>query len=638
MRQQKKTSPLVAENSFGAWRTMLWLIIFGATLFFWPACLDRYLAPRFFFLSAAILISIFWLWKDLNKQNAGRWKAFDLLLLGWYGMNLASISWSLSWSEGIFYAQKTLLLFGVYWLLRKALLHNEVSVRIALARITLALTVLICLILLVQVGIAATKNGLDNETLYDFASGVFGNKSLAGEFLCLLLVLNGLFVANSEKLAEKRLVLWVIFGVLLTLILVLQVRTALLATIIGGTVYLLARSVFEPGFRRIFVRRILPLGFFALSILMAVLAWKGQISTIGTRLNPMNYLESDTANERRFVWYKTDQLNKDHFWLGVGNGSWKFWLPSKDISGGYRLAESNIVFTRAHNDYLEIRAEMGIVGVVWYCALFGIAFLAAILAFRQNQVKGHPELNHDILLGSVGLIGYCIIQYFDFPRERIEFQVVLGVFFAILSHKSGNFWSISSPKLETFVRLLLIAGLTLNLVIGGSRIQGEIHNVRLMEAQSKSDWRRVTEEATKAENLFYEYTDAAIPLAWHEGVAWFQLGNFEKSATALERAYRLNPWSFQVINNYASALVKLKRFPEAILLFEKALSINPRYDEGKFNLSFVYMQMNDLTRSGEWLAKVDTIKAPGNEADREKNRKTLKRLREFQKVLEGMKK
>ena len=637
MRQQKKTSTLVAENGFGAWRTMLWLVVFGATLFFWPACLDRYLAPRFFFLSAAILASILWLWKDLKNQTAGRWQVFDMLLLGWYGMNLVSITWSLSWSEGIFYAQKTLLLFGVYWLLRKALHSNESSVRRELARITLAYTILLCCILIVQVGLAAAKNGLDNETLYDFASGVFGNKSLAAEFLCLLLVFNGLFVAKAEKLAHKRLVLWVIFGVLLLLILVLQVRTALLATMIGGIVYLLVRCVFEPGFRRIFVRRILPLGFFALSTLMAVLAWKGQISTIGTRLNPMNYLESDTANERRFVWYKTDQLNEDHFWLGVGNGSWKFWLPSKDISGGYRLAESNIVFTRAHNDYLEIRAEMGIVGVVWFCAMFGVAFLAAIWAFRQNRAKDQATLNHDILLASVGLIGYCVIQYFDFPRERIEFQVVLGVFFAIISHRSRNFWSFSAPKLETFVKYLLITGMALNLVVGGSRIQGEIHNVRLMEAQSKRDWRRVAEEATNAENLFYEYTDAAIPLAWHEGVAWFQLGDFEKSATTLERAYRLNPWSFQVINNYASALVKLKRYSEAIPLYEKALSINPRYDEGKFNLSLVYMQMNDLTRSEEWLSKVDTIKAPGNEIDRDKNRKTLKRLKEFKKVLDGKK-
>jgi tetratricopeptide (TPR) repeat protein len=108
----------------------------------------------------------------------------------------------------------------------------------------------------------------------------------------------------------------------------------------------------------------------------------------------------------------------------------------------------------------------------------------------------------------------------------------------------------------------------------------------------------------------------------------------EKAVTAFERAYQLNPWSFQVINNYATGLVNLKRYQEAIPLFEKALRINPQYDEGKFNLSFVYYQMADYPQAESWLARVDTIPNPSTAADREKNRITLNRLREFQKALQ----
>jgi tetratricopeptide (TPR) repeat protein len=162
---------------------------------------------------------------------------------------------------------------------------------------------------------------------------------------------------------------------------------------------------------------------------------------------------------------------------------------------------------------------------------------------------------------------------------------------------------------------------------------GEVHNVRLLDAQEQGNWSKLASESILAENRFYEYTDAAIPIAWHEGVAWFQLGQFDKARIAFDRAYHLNPWSFQVINNYASTLVKLNRYQESLPLFEKALSINPRYDEGKFNLSFVYYQMGDYTRSGEWLTRVDTIARPSNPEDREKNRNTLKRLEEFTKVL-----
>ena len=638
MPSQKKALSSPTSDGFGAWRAILWFLLLGGSLFFWPACLDPYLSPRFFFLSVALLVSILWLWKDLGEQISGRWHFFDLLLLGWYGLNLVSVAWSLSWSEGIFYAQKTLLLFGVYWLIRQAFLRDEQMVRKTLGQITLWITAIVCAILIFQIGEAFSKNGLNNETLYDYTSGVFGNKSLAAEFLFFLLVFNGIFVAPTEKMLRNKGLMAAIFGLILVLMLVLQVRTALMATGVGVGAYCLLRAFLERGFRKIFLQKILPAGMLVFGLLLGLLAWKGQGNLMVERLNPLNYLESATANERRFVWYKTDLLNADHYWLGVGNGAWKFWMPSKNIEGGYRLTEKNVVFTRAHNDYLEIRAEMGIVGAIWFCVLFGVAFLMA--AWGLGRRAGTKEVS--LLEPAVGLLGYCIIQYFDFPRERIEFQVVLAVLFALLAHGTRSHWtksgSLFSKKSMAIFLVLMSLGLTINLLIGWERMRGEIHNVRLLDAQERGDWRRVAAESARAENRFYEYTDAAIPLAWHEGVAWFQLGAYEKATSAFERAYRLNPWSFQVINNYASGLVKLQRLSEAVPLFEKALTINPRYDEGKFNLSFVYYQMADYSRSEEWLNRVDTIVGPANDADREKNRAILNRLKDFRKVLQEKRK
>jgi tetratricopeptide (TPR) repeat protein len=627
MSRLPKSKELKIYDSLKAWRVSLWLILLSGTLSFWPFCADTTLVPRFFMLSAALLVSLFLLWNDLKKHRDTRWHLFDLALLGWCLLNWIAVSWSLSWSEGVFYAQKPLLLFGVYWLIRQALHRDEDRARRELKRITLIVTLVVFVVLYFQIYIALREGGLDNETLYQFASGISGNKSLAAEFLFFLLVLNWLFVWPATNLRQKTLILALTFGLLSLLIFILQVRTAMLAWTVGALVYCLVRAFFETGFRITFLKKLLPAGMLGIGLLLGLLLWKGKGNSAIERLNPLNYLESATANERRFIWYKTDLLNADHYWLGVGNGAWKFWMPSKNIGEGYRLAEGNVVFTRAHNDYLEIRSEMGMLGVLWFCGLFGMAFLMAMRALKR------PEgLDHEVLVAAVGILGYCIVQYFDFPRERIDFQVVLGVLFAILAHKSKQ-WSIAPAFNFQFGALALLLGLAFNLIIGWQRIRGETHLVRLMEAQAKSDWKRVASESKKAEKPFHEYTDAAMPIAWHEGVALFQLGQFDKSAQAFERAYQLNPWSFQVINNYASALVKLKRYPEAIPLFEKALTINPRYDEGKFNLAFVHYQLNDLDQSRAWLSKVDTIANPNNPVDREKNQVTNKRLLEFQKVI-----
>ena len=42
----------------------------------------------------------------------------------------------------------------------------------------------------------------------------------------------------------------------------------------------------------------------------------------------------------------------------IGSGNWKLQFPSKNISGGFRLQEKDLVFTRVHNDFLEVWAEI----------------------------------------------------------------------------------------------------------------------------------------------------------------------------------------------------------------------------------------------------------------------------------------
>ena len=629
----KKTAPAAAAqpDTGPRYRVLLWLVFFAGSLFFIPQCLDRYLVSRFFFLSAVLLAGCLWLWKPWRSGGDWRLGGFDLLLLAWYGLNLASVAWAFSWSEGIFYAQKVLLLFGVYWLLRQALHADAALVRRTLAGITQLLSLSVSVLLLIQVGIAFREFGLDNQHLYDYATGVFGNKGLASDFLFFLLIFNVLF---KESYKDKRF-FWAIVGILGLLILVLQTRTVYLAVVVAFVVYGPLRAVLEPGFRTAFVRRILPAVVVGAGVLAGLLAWKGSGSTLAERLNPATYLESATALERRFVWYKTDELNKEHFWLGVGNGSWKIWLPSKNLRGAFRLQEKSIVFTRAHNDYLEIQAEMGIVGVLLFIALFGAAFAVAGVTLRRSA---DPQQNHEVLLLAAALGGYCVIQYFDFPRERIELQAFLGLLFALLAYHGQAVWNtLPGVRVEQGLRGgfigLMAAGLAFNLVVGWQRITGEIHTVATMEAQARSNWPVMHREAVKARNSFYAYSDVTIPMQWFEGIALYQMNRIPEALDAFEQAYQLNPWAFQVINNYATALIRTGKFREAIPLFEQALNINPLYDEGKFNLSYSWFSLGDTTRALEWLDRVDTIPNPPTEQERVKNRAILKQKAEFERVM-----
>lgn len=625
--------PATAPDARPRYRVLLWLIFLGGSLFFLPQCLDRYLISRFFFLSAVLLSACLWMWAPWRARGDWRLGVFDGLLLAWYGLNVASAAWAFSWSEGVFYAQKVLLLFGVYWFVRQALIADAALVRQTLAHIIGTLTLAVSVLLLIQVGIAFREFGLDNQHLYDYATGVFGNKGLAADFLFFLLILNILF--RSEYKNDR--LFWIQACVLGLLILVLQTRTVYLAVVVGALVYGPVRAALDPGFRRIFLQRLLPATVVGLGVLTALLSWKGRGTTLSERLNPATYLESATAVERRFVWAKTDELNQDHFWLGVGNGSWKIWFPSKSIHGAYRLQERNVVFTRAHNDYLEVRSEMGIVGVVVFLALFGAAFLAAAFAIRRHT---DARSRHEVLVLCAGLAGYCVIQYFDFPRERIELQAILGLLFALLAHGSKAVWDrwpgLSIQRRSGVFLGLLATGLAFNLVIGWNRIAGEVHNLATLKAQAAGNWSSMHREAVQAHNAFYAYSDVTIPMPWFEGIALYQMNRVPEALTAFEEAYRLNPWAFQVINNYATVLVRSGKFREAIPLFEQAVAINPRYDEGKFNLSYAWYSLGDTLRAREWLNRVDTIPNPPSEVEWTKNRAILKQKADFEQALKQL--
>ncbi len=627
------------SDGMAPYRVFLWLAFGANALFFWWQCLDRYLAPRFLFLSLALLGCLVWLWRDLKQYADWQLRPFDALLLGWLGWNAASIGWAFSWSESIFYTQKIFLLYAVYWMLRQALQRNEGMVRRALFRIHLWLTWIVCGILIIQLVIAAGRDGLSNEALYDYASAVYGNKSLASEFLFFLLVINVLFY---REFARKS-VFYATICLQLILILLLQTRTTYLALALGALLYFPLRAWLDEAFRPVFLKKILPAGVVALLLLAGIVAVKGRGSSLLERLNPATYLESVSANERRFVWYKTDMLNRDHYWVGVGNGSWKFWFPSKSIEGGYRLQEQNVVFTRAHNDYLEIRSELGIIGVTLYCLLFVWAFF---MAGRLLKKRKETAFRHEVLALVAGLLGYCLIQYFDFPRERIEMQAMLALLFAYIAFYDQK-TAPDAPSLkfqsvaDSFLGLLAL-GLVLNVWIGWSRVNGEIHTVRAMEAQSRKNFRLLVQEAQKSRNLFNEYNDVAIPLQWHEGIGYYYLDDAAASVGAFEEAYRLNPWSFQVLNNYASALLKQGDINKAIQVLEQAVTINPRFDEGKLSLSYAYMELNEFPKALEWANRIDTIPNPQTEDARLKNRESLNRqalfLTEIQKRMAAGKK
>ena len=47
--------------------------------------------------------------------------------------------------------------------------------------------------------------------------------------------------------------------------------------------------------------------------------------------------------------------------------------------------------------------------------------------------------------------------------------------------------------------------------------------------------------------------------------------------------------------------VQKERFQDAIALYKKALAINPKFEDGLFNISFCYLRLNEPEEALHWL-------------------------------------
>lgn len=611
----------------------LWPLWTGTGLFLWTACLDWYLAPRFTWLALVLLCGAGWMWRHWRTKGDWQWSGFGCLLAAWYGLNLASVWWAFSFSEAIFFTQKVFLFVLTYWFFSQCLHDNAVRTRRTLFQATLLLSVVALLVVGWELGRCIAEQGLDNQYLYDHVRVLYGNKSLSTDFLFFLLILNAFFYRDQPY----KTVFWAVYCFLLLLILLLQTRTVYVALVLSAGMVAALSVARRPG---VFLQKkiwLLSFGLLAFGLLLGLYGLSRTGGSLAERLNPATYLDSGTASERRFVWYKTAQLNREYPWLGVGNGSWKFKMPSQSLRGGYRLEGLQVAFTRAHNDYLEIQSELGWIGLLLFVGIFGWALIGGA---RRLRSASDPE-KQDLSVLMAGLAGYCVIQYFDFPRERMEIQVWLALVLALLRFYSRPAQPLFTLDLRarSIVAAFVLAGLLACLYIGWMRMQGEIHNIRMLEAIDRRDYRAAIREAQAAENPCYEYDDVTLPLAWYEGSAWYAMKQHEPAIRAFKRAFELNPWNYQTINNYGTALVSGARpgdtapLRQAVELYKEASRINPRHPDSKFNIAYTLYELGDYQEALQWINQVDTLSKPKTPADFEQNRAIRARQEEYRKPI-----
>lgn len=144
-------------------------------------------------------------------------------------------------------------------------------------------------------------------------------------------------------------------------------------------------------------------------------------------VNPDNF----SAVERMAHWQAAWAMFSDRPWLGVGAGNYEVVYPA------YRLPAWREALGHAHNYYLNVLAESGLVGLAAY-----LAVLCAGLALAWHSVRACRGLDRGLALGVFGaLVHLAVHNLFDnlyVHGMNLHVAMLLGVAAVLLTAARGE--------------------------------------------------------------------------------------------------------------------------------------------------------------------------------------------------------
>lgn len=190
-----------------------------------------------------------------------------------------------------------------------------------------------------------------------------------------------------------------------------------------------APSIMERTARSIALRVILLTGLLFVVLIGAL--WIGG-EQLATRLESVQgevtSVGGDEGASRREIWQATWTLIKDHPVAGVGLGGYRVVIPE------YHRASGRLTPQEAHNDYLELMASGGLLGVallIWFLVIF--------IRSARKGLRTTDRFARAASIGAlVGLFGVAIHSFVDFGLHIIINSLVFVVLLSISAGEGGE--------------------------------------------------------------------------------------------------------------------------------------------------------------------------------------------------------
>jgi O-antigen ligase len=254
--------------------------------------------------------------------------------------------------------------------------------------------------------------------------GSFVNRHNFAAIIEMVIFLPLAMVFTGAVDRDKRLLYWVAIALMATALLLSGSRGGLMA-LVGGLIFLAFLTIRQKS-------RGQAAASFGLVAAIVVLALAGAVFVGGdtslTRFSE-EAATADISANRTHIWSTTIRIIWEYAPLGAGLGAYGQAYTQFDTSGGFQRVD------QAHNDYLQVLADAGIVGLV-----LGGLFLYWLFRDGFRNVRSLNGYRRGVAIGAfAGCFAVLVHSLFDFVLHITAISVMFLSLIGILVASGRRF-------------------------------------------------------------------------------------------------------------------------------------------------------------------------------------------------------
>lgn len=559
----------MSKENFKTIEIILLILIFLTPLVFTSRA-TTYDIPKIALIESFAFLAFF-LWL-VNINSTKRFSTIDsplnIPILSYLAWQIISTFWATNKFEALEIIFLNIALVTIYFIV----LNN-------IRNIQSFVTVMIAAGTLVSVYGILQHRGIDFSTakMTPLVSSL-GNINLAGEYLAMIIPLATVMIFHSKSNYSK-----IISGIatilMLTHLLLTKSRGAWVGLAGGGIilifVYFRSRrgSIPEPGRKQFYRTRNLKFLLYLTLILIIsfstiyIVSGRREISSIRKEfvsiLNP-----GERGVFFRFIaWRNTLRMIRHSPVNGVGVGNYKIVYPLYRRPQDRHILGMYVIVERAHNDYLEIASELGLIGL----GIFAWLMVRAFKMFK-DLLKTQSVLTTGFL---ASIVSMAISALFGFPLHApstsLTFWIILGIAGASRSRTLPV-----SPSIKAIPRIAFVvaaAVIILAQIHIAQLVLSDFHLQKVRIYQNRGQWDRAIHECKRSIHFYYPNIKAHIYLA----TALQKRNDMENAFAELETTLRLHPNNPWVHGSLGGIYLRSNEMDRAISFLKKASELHPAY-------------------------------------------------------------